>query len=75
MSEEELNLHHHKYELEPFFYTHAERKEYKLRRKEQKLLREERRRVLKHEREAREIHEAYQRLLDPEYYGDFDVEH
>lgn len=59
MSEEELELHHHHFEVEPFFYTHAEKKEWKLRKKEEKALREERRRILKHEREAREIQEAY----------------
>jgi len=75
MSEEELELHHHIYEVEPFFYSHAEKKAWKLHKKEEKALREERRRILKHEREAREIEEAYQRIMDPEYVGDDDVDH
>ena len=75
MSEEELELHHHHYEVEPFFASHAEKKAWKLHKKEEKALREERRRVLKHEREAREIEEAYKRIMDPGYDGDHDVDH
>lgn len=75
MSEDELELHHHRYEVEPFFATHAEKKEWKMQKKEEKALREERKRVLKHEREAREIEQAYRRIMDPDYDGDQDVDH
>ena len=75
MSEEELELHHHHYEVEPFFYSHADKKAWKLHKKEEKALRDERRRVLKHEREAREIEEAYRRIMEPDYEGDLDVDH
>ena len=38
-------------------------------------MREERRKVLKHEREMREIEEAYAQMMQPGYYGDRDIEH
>ena len=75
MSEEELELHHHIHEIEPFFYTHAEKRAYKLHKKAAKMLREERRKMLKHEREAHEIEKAYKKIMDPEYEGDSDVDH
>ena len=75
MSEEELELHHHQYEVEPFFHSKAEKKIWKREQKEKKLTREERRRVLKSEREAREVEEAYQKIMSPEYMGDSDIDH
>lgn len=38
-------------------------------------MREERRRILKHEREMREIKEAYDLMMSPGYAGDEDVDH
>ena len=38
-------------------------------------MREERRRILKHEREMREIKEAYDLMMAPGYAGDEDVDH
>jgi|Transcript_7162 hypothetical protein len=75
MSEEELQLYHKKYEVEPFFHSRAEKEAWKHQKKEQKLMREERRRILKHEREMRELTEAYETMMDPTYEGDSDVEH
>ena len=75
MSDEELNLHHKHYEVEPFFHSVAERDEWKWQKKQEKLRREERRRVLKHEREIREMEKAYDEIMDPTYDGDSDVDH
>ena len=75
MGEEELELHHHQYEVEPFFYSHAEKKAWKLNKKATKALREERRKLIKHQREVHEIEEAYKKIMDPEYEGDRDIDH
>ena len=75
MDAEELGLYHKKYEMEPFFATTTEKQSWKRQKKQEKLMREERRRILKHEREMREIKEAYDLMMAPGYAGDEDVDH
>lgn len=67
MSEEELELYHKHFEVEPFFYTQAESDAWKLAKKREKMLRNEQRRLLRDEREMREVEEAYVIMSDPEY--------
>ena len=75
MDDEELGLYHKKYEMEPFFPTTTDKQAWKRQKKQEKLMREERRRILKHEREMREIKEAYDLMMAPGYAGDEDVDH
>ena len=75
MTEEELELHHEYFEVEPFFLTHQEKESWQMHKKEEQLLREQKRDILKHEREIREIKQAYDDILDPYYHGDHDVDH
>lgn len=76
MGEEELSLHHRRFEVEPFFETHKEKAEWKFVKREEKFARQERRHELKHARESREIEEAYRRIMEEEVTGsDSEYEH
>ena len=75
MSEDELKLYHDKVEEEPFFHSPEERDMWKAKKKEEKLLRDQKRSILKHQREIKEIEDAYELILDPKYHGDRDLDH
>ena len=75
MGREELELHRNLFEVRPYFHSHEEKVQWKLQRKEEKLLREQKRKILKHEREIREIEEAYSQIMEHGYDGDKDVDH
>ena len=75
MSDEELKLHRKIYEVEPFFETKADKQAWKMAKKEDKMIKDERRAFLKHEREIKEIEEAYAKMALSDYSGDSDVDH
>ena len=41
MGEDELELYHEKFEVEPFFHTHEEKDAWRAKKKEEKMLREQ----------------------------------